>query len=301
MVGVVLVPVAALAAGTLDQQQAEGSGLLIIDSGQSLAQTFTAGITGSMDQVDLKLKSVGLDAPLVVELRTVDGSGTPTASVLASASVAPSQIPVSPDTGWVSVTLTPTVQVTAGTKYAVVAYSSVFYNWAAASGDAYTAGSAFYDLQSPPVSFTAFDADFAFRTYVTPSELPRCNGLTATKVGTPGNDTLSGTGGADVIAGLGGNDTISGGGGNDIICGGDGNDKITGSAGNDTIYGDNGNDRLTGASGHDTLNGGDGADKLSGSAGNDNLTGGLGSPDSCSGDKGTDTGGDGCETKKSIP
>ena len=129
----------------------------------------------------------------------------------------------------------------------------------------------------------------------------QCDGRDVTITGDDGANELVGTKGNDVIAGLGGNDTISGGGGNDIICGGDGNDKIAGSAGNDTVFGDDGDDRLTGASGNDILNGGDGADKLSGSEGNDNLTGGLGAPDSCSGDKGADSGGDGCEKVKSIP
>src|SRR2546429_6102587 len=47
-----------------------------------------------------------------------------------------------------------------------------------------------------------------------------CNGLTATIVGTTGNDTLVGTAGNDVIAALAGDDTIDGAGGNDVICGG---------------------------------------------------------------------------------
>src|SRR2546423_3983366 len=55
-----------------------------------------------------------------------------------------------------------------------------------------------------------------------------CNGLTATIVGTTGNDTLVGTAGNDVIAALAGDDTIDGAGGNDVICGGPGNHGVTG-------------------------------------------------------------------------
>src|SRR2546430_10142938 len=55
---------------------------------------------------------------------------------------------------------------------------------------------------------------------------PTCLGEPATKIGTPGDDTITATDDDDVIVGLGGNDTIAGGGGFDLICGGDGNDSI---------------------------------------------------------------------------
>lgn len=88
-----------------------------------------------------------------------------------------------------------------------------------------------------------------------------CKGLTATLVGTPGNDTLTGTAGNDVIAGLGGDDTVNGGGGNDVICGGDGNDTLIGGAGNDKLLGEAGNDKLKGGGGRDVCKGGPGTDK----------------------------------------
>jgi Ca2+-binding RTX toxin-like protein len=46
-----------------------------------------------------------------------------------------------------------------------------------------------------------------------------CNGLPATIVGTDDDDTLNGTPGPHVIAGLGGNDTIHGN-GDDVVIGG---------------------------------------------------------------------------------
>jgi Ca2+-binding RTX toxin-like protein len=82
----------------------------------------------------------------------------------------------------------------------------------------------------------------------TASTFPTCLGEPATKIGTPGDDTITATDDDDVIVGLGGNDTIVGGGGFDLICGGDGNDSIlqtsggffgaafiSGDAGDDTI------------------------------------------------------------------
>ena len=83
----------------------------------------------------------------------------------------------------------------------------------------------------------------------------KCQGKTATIVGTSGNDTIEGTPGNDVIHGLSGNDTINGRGGNDIICGGNGNDSLLGEGGNDTLRGDAGNDFLYGHAGNDTLYG----------------------------------------------
>ncbi|HKU50155.1 MAG TPA: calcium-binding protein [Nitrososphaera sp.] len=115
-----------------------------------------------------------------------------------------------------------------------------------------------------------------------------CQGLTATIVGTPGNDYINGTAGVDVIVGLGGDDIIYGLRGNDVICGGDGKDKQYGGPGNDTLSGDAGNDTLSGGGGKDKLIGGIGNDTLKGGGGDDNLSGGDGD-DKLYGQAGTDT------------
>src|SRR5215471_8321047 len=63
-------------------------------------------------------------------------------------------------------------------------------------------------------------------------------------IGSHGDDTLTGDGGAnvlmgldgnDLIAGLGGNNTVDGGGGDDILVDGIGNETLDGGAGNDTL------------------------------------------------------------------
>ena len=95
-----------------------------------------------------------------------------------------------------------------------------------------------------------------------------CNGLTATIVGTAGDDTLLGTAGDDVIVGLAGNDIIRGG-GDDVICGGDGNDSITGGYLADWIDGEAGDDVVSGNDGDDTLLGSEGSDSLYGGADDD--------------------------------
>ena len=61
-------------------------------------------------------------------------------------------------------------------------------------------------------------------------------------IGTTGNDTLTGTTGADTIYGFAGNDSISGGDGNDQVYGDEGNDTLDGGAGVNELYGGDGND-----------------------------------------------------------
>jgi Ca2+-binding RTX toxin-like protein len=84
-----------------------------------------------------------------------------------------------------------------------------------------------------------------------PEQAPSCLGKRVTRVGTAGNDRLTGTAGRDVILGGNGDDAVDGGGGRDVICGGEGNDSLAGGAGSDEISGDNGNDRIDGGPGLD--------------------------------------------------
>jgi Ca2+-binding RTX toxin-like protein len=80
------------------------------------------------------------------------------------------------------------------------------------------------------------------------------------RVGTGGNNTLSGGLGNDTLSGLAGNDTLNGGGGRDAMLGGDGNDVLNGGSGRDRLDGGRGNDVLTGGLGLDQLTGGAGND-----------------------------------------
>jgi len=130
-----------------------------------------------------------------------------------------------------------------------------------------------------------------------------CQGRPATIGGTPGNDTLRGSRGIDVIHAMAGDDTILGLQGQDIICGGAGVDTVSyagqsaparayvgeidpQSGVSDLIAADVEN--LTGGSGPDLLIGGDGATRLEGGGGDDVLNGGPG-PDALFGGGGDDT------------
>jgi hypothetical protein len=88
-----------------------------------------------------------------------------------------------------------------------------------------------------------------------------CGGRVVNRIGTEGNDLLTGTAGPDGILGLGGRDKISGLAGNDGLCGGQGKDKLKGGKGRDRLLGQEGKDVLIGGKGKDTLKGGPGKDK----------------------------------------
>jgi hypothetical protein len=171
--GVLLLGVAASAsAGTLDQQQAVGSGDARVGTDESLAQTFTAGLTGGLDRIDLLLGSDGSGptVPLTVEIRSAS-SGPPGPTVLATGSVPPSAVSLAD--AWTPITFATAVPVTAGTQYAIVAYSSVdmanSYFWGLEFDNPYPAGANFFQTVSPPDgpwTLTALDGDQAFKTYV---------------------------------------------------------------------------------------------------------------------------------------
>jgi subtilisin-like proprotein convertase family protein len=90
-------------------------------------------------------------------------------------------------------------------------------------------------------------------TATTPDSTPTCGGVSATLVGSQGNEALAGTPDRDVIVGLGGNDKISGGAANDLVCGGEGADRLRGKGGSDTLIGGPGRDLLVGGKKVDKL------------------------------------------------
>jgi hypothetical protein len=181
-----IAPGAALA-GTLDQEQTSATGPdAEVYSNQAWAQTFTAGLSGGLDQVDLNLAQQisGASAPttpLTVEIQNVSG-GVPGGTVLGTQAIAPSTPPVYPTNGFVSVNFSPTVPVVAGTQYAIVASttagSSGEYGWYGAGGDTYTRGDPFF--QQPPGTgswMMPATLDLSFKTYVVASS--------STPTGTP--------------------------------------------------------------------------------------------------------------------
>ena len=174
-----LIPAAGASAGTLDQQQTLLTfGGLQVDSTNSKAQTFTAGLTGQLDQVDLALSGLSLTTPLAVQIR--DGSATaPGATVLASASVPTSAVTGS--ASFVPATFISPASVSAGTQYSIVALTNDSSSWFWHAGgpvtdSPYVGGRLYGSSDGPPAMGTWTEgnpqADFAFKTYVAPPSPP---------------------------------------------------------------------------------------------------------------------------------
>jgi hypothetical protein len=169
-----LMPAAGASAGTLDQQQTLSNfGGLQVASNTSKAQTFTAGLTGQLDQIDLALSGMSVTTPLTVQVR--DGSATaPGDTVLASASVPTSAVTSSES--FVPITFASPASVTAGTQYSIVALNdSSGWFWYAGKTDtasAYEGGRLYSSPNGPPGTGPWFEgntmADFEFKTYVAP-------------------------------------------------------------------------------------------------------------------------------------
>lgn len=103
--------------------------------------------------------------------------------------------------------------------------------------------------------------------------VPTCRGLSATVVGTGGDDVLLGTTGPDVIVALGGADRIVSRAGRDLICAGGGADYVGAGSAADRVFAGAGPDRLLGRGGPDRLRGGRGFDRCRGGAGLDSTRG----------------------------
>jgi hypothetical protein len=167
---------ASASAGTLDQQQTSSNSNAALFATQSAGQTFTAGITGGLDQADLLIFKTGPSAePLTVEIRNAS-AGTPGTSVLASASIPNSAIGTTET--FVPATFAPPAAVTAGTQYALVAYTThVTNDWGGwffqNATNPYSRGAGFnsHEPVPPQTSWSNQGGgdDYAFRTYVTPA------------------------------------------------------------------------------------------------------------------------------------
>jgi hypothetical protein len=169
--GGVVAPGPALAA-TLDQQQGDALGLaLSANSTQSLAQTFTAGLNGGIDQVDLHLGEISPASALSVEIRDVSG-GLPGGTVLASTSVQATEVPPDIAAAFVPITFAAPAAVSAGTQYAIVASSSTgpgtAYDWRDGSTPNQYGGGVGFFAAPPSGGWNALGPDLAFKTYVGP-------------------------------------------------------------------------------------------------------------------------------------
>jgi hypothetical protein len=167
------------ATGTLDQSQPSfGPSFFSIGNcgSASLAQTFTDGISGSLDQIDIGVwrDASNAAAPLELEVYAAPG-GIPSGTALASATVATSNFVTNPVSAtFIHVPLDPPVAVTAGVQYAIVLLSTNLpcfagYWWLYVEGNPYSGGGALVRFGSDAwQSLGTAGQDFAFQTYVSP-------------------------------------------------------------------------------------------------------------------------------------
>ncbi len=169
-----LAVVSSSGAGVLDQSQPGLSNASTdISDRNHLAQTFTNGLTGALDQVDVAVGREAASASLRVEIRPLS-SGVPSGPALASESLPAASVPlfVVP-TPFVSVPLTPPAPVTAGVRYAIVVSSSncgsvTCYQqvFGPCCGDSYPAGTALFSGNAGATWGPFGPSDLPFKTYV---------------------------------------------------------------------------------------------------------------------------------------
>ena len=173
-VAAVAIPGAA-SAGTLDQYQVSDGSFAPVNSGQSFAESFTAGVSGSLDQVDLFLGKAGGGPaqPLNVDILSAS-AGCPGVYVLAHASLPAAAAPSSPQ--YKSIPIAPPAAVVAGTQYAIAASgtdaSPDSWGWYFNPAESYAGGRICFEAP-PGFGWSGFGAgDMMFKTYVLPTPPP---------------------------------------------------------------------------------------------------------------------------------
>lgn len=168
----------AFAVGALDQQ-ATGSSTrwYYIMNNVNLGQVFKAGVSGSLDRVTLDMYSLSNpSAPAVVSLYAADGSGFPTGSALASASVSQSSIPGT--TTAINFDFGTPASVTAGTSYVLVMSTTGSGEYHFLNATTVPAGakgikpSGATWVNYVDSGVTPNETSFRFATYVTPTASP---------------------------------------------------------------------------------------------------------------------------------
>lgn len=169
----------AVAASQLDQQQTNAPASIGMDANYPMAQTFTAGVSGSLDKVSVHAYRAGtLEAgAMLVSIQTLDESGLPSGTVLGSGSAPITDFGTTSPANWVDISLTQAVPVSAGKEYALVTSTASvsqtgasFYGLGVAFNDPYSGGDA-YDRNSGQWAVrtdAGVPMDFAFKTFVVP-------------------------------------------------------------------------------------------------------------------------------------
>jgi len=201
---------AAAGSDTLDQAQTNAASQVeYIFSGDMGAQTFTAGLTGQLDRIELYLApcaGCGAAGPLSVSVEGTQATSTflftgmaPNAGdVVTSATIA---VPASAQ--WVSIALPP-APVTAGTVYAIVLSDPAGVTYIGGTyADSYPNGQALHDSGG---WYPSGNWDWAFQTFV--QVAPTTGTLAVGVSGVPTGDANVLVSGSGAVAGM--SDTVTG-------------------------------------------------------------------------------------------
>ena len=169
-----IAPSAAQAATPIVDQAFTGPGnlnALINECCRFVAQTFTAGITGTLVgvNIDICAECVSTTSPLHVAIRTVGADGFPTGTVLGEATIDPPPPSLSEFIAFPQV-----ISVVDGVQYAIVVNypegpppGNAQGVWLGATGDQYSRGHALASFDDGLVWFESLvGSDLFFRTYV---------------------------------------------------------------------------------------------------------------------------------------
>jgi hypothetical protein len=161
---------------TLDQSLT-GPGTLgasINDCCRFAAQTFTAGLTGTLEGVNIDIQSSST-FPLHVAIRTVEG-GAPSTTILGETTLSSGSAPLS-----LLITFPQVIRIEAGVQYAIVvnyegapppAPDQTQGVWGGETGDQYTGGAGYLSFQDGISWFGGGDGDLHFQTYMGPAIIP---------------------------------------------------------------------------------------------------------------------------------
>jgi hypothetical protein len=176
---VLVISQSVVSASTLDQSYDPGpnSGGYFVNSAGTFAQIFTAGISGQVAEIDVRVLNYfgGAVAPLNLDLYTISGAYPETlTSNLASGSISQTLVPTT--SGFVAFDLSSSgASFVAGQQYAIVVSttSNYSYLWEGATNGGYPAGSG-RGVSGSNLYYTLAgqDLDFGFKTYVNPVPEP---------------------------------------------------------------------------------------------------------------------------------
>ncbi len=174
VVGITLilaVPYQAEAVTVLDQSFTSPTnlGATINDCCKYVAQTFTAGVSGTLAGVTVDVASFTGDYPLHVAIHTVTG-GVPTSTILGETTLSTPDAPLT-----LPITFTQVIESVAGTQYAIVvdyegapppSPPDAQGTWSGATGDVYTGGALYFSVDGTSWFLSGPDHDVHFTTHV---------------------------------------------------------------------------------------------------------------------------------------